>query len=1045
MTTIENVDYAEGTEDSVNGSAGYVAKTREGPRVAADLAAKWVPFSQDRAETYRHIGYWSSQTLSQKFDAWVAAFSGRVALEDEGGRLTYAELGAMVERCAAGLQALGLTRGDRILIQLPNCRAFVVSVFAAMRMGAVPVFVLPAQRKMDVEGICKVAEPRAMIVQDSHLGFDYRPMARALRVQNPCLDHVIVTGEAEEFQSFDALLAQGESGLTDRQGWPEIAAKEIACLLLSGGTTGTPKLIPRSHADYGYNAEASAALCGLTQESIYLAALPAAHNFTFACPGILGVLSVGGKVVLAQTPSPDECFGLIESKEVTCTSLVPALVEAWLAQRQFDDSNLSSLRLLQVGGAQLSEALARRVGPELGVTLQQVFGMAEGLLCYTRLDDPEEVVQCSQGRPLSQADELRVVDGQGRPVAAGDVGELLVRGPYTINGYFNAAAHNRLAFSDEGYYRSGDLVRRDEMGNITVVGRIKEQINRAGEKIAADEIANQVLLYPGIEGAVALGVPDAELGERIRVVVICNQGPVALRELRAFLRERGVSEYKLPDEVREVSAWPLTAVGKIDKRQLTKLTDEAPAQADSQALELTFQSRSVGISSHPRAVAAHLATNNAEQSAIVYERAGEWSVGIGALLTLSMTSGGVDLIRDGRIAQHISETPLMRLDHILADQGITGWRAYGQAKFELCRHLHGLDLPDEADLLSLAIPQYDCRLTVGQAVLRATTQGDLDRLERQITDLDEALQAATAATEAPEQAACIEHQPPGFIHANGETYQGGVAQAVSEIQRGDYQKVIISRKAEVQGKIDFPASYIFAANRNNQVRSFLILSERFKASGFSPETVVEVDAAGNVSTQPLAGTRARGPDEALNRTLAAELLSDTKEIAEHAVSVQVAFEELRLCCDPGSISVSEFMQVKPRGSVQHLASRVGGRLGDGKNRWDAFAALFPAVTASGCPKREAIDAIGRLEEGPRGLYSGCVLIADEDGALDAALVLRSFYEADGHGWLQAGAGIVDQSTPERELTETIEKMTGVSKSIVFQTDEKSQAKPEAGQ
>jgi yersiniabactin salicyl-AMP ligase len=232
-------------------------------------------------------------------------------------------------------------------------------------------------------------------------------------------------------------------------------------------------------------------------------------------------------------------------------------------------------------------------------------------------------------------------------------------------------------------------------------------------------------------------------------------------------------------------------------------------------------------------------------------------------------------------------------------------------------------------------------------------------------------------------------------------------------------------------ELDIVASYIAGRRANTPARSFLLSLDNLKAAGFSPETVVEVNREGWVSTRPLAGTRSTGCNAEEEIKLREELLHDSKEIHEHAVSVKLAFEELCSVCSAESVGVCDFMSVCRRGTVQHLASRVKGRLKDGYNAWHAFTALFPAVTATGIPKQESIEAIGRLESQPRNLYSGCVMIVDRDGAMDAALVLRTVFQKNKKAWLHVGAGIVDMSIPAREAEETCEKIRSVSQHLVY--------------
>ncbi len=343
----------------------------------------------------------------------------------------------------------------------------------------------------------------------------------------------------------------------------------MALFLLSGGTSGPPKLIPRTHADYAYQLRASAALCGVGPHSRYLCALPMGHNFALACPGVLGTLRAGGTAVLAPAPTPEECFPLIERAGVTVTSLVPPLVPLWLDAAEWTDSDLSSLALLQVGGSRLDPATAERVADGLGCALQQVYGMAEGLLNFTRPGDPEEEVLHTQGRPLSPADEVRVVREDGTDAAPGEVGELYTRGPYTLRGYYRADALNRLRFTEEGYYRSGDLVRRTAAGNFEVVGRTNDVVNRGGEKVPCQEVEEHLLADPRIVSAAVVALPHPLMGEQTcACVVFRDEAELTLRQVQAVLRERGVAAYKLPDRLVALPGMPLTGVGKIDKRAL---------------------------------------------------------------------------------------------------------------------------------------------------------------------------------------------------------------------------------------------------------------------------------------------------------------------------------------------------------------------------------------------------------------------------------------------------------------------------------------------
>ncbi|NUT49412.1 MAG: salicylate synthase, partial [Saccharothrix sp.] len=267
------------------------------------------------------------------------------------------------------------------------------------------------------------------------------------------------------------------------------------------------------------------------------------------------------------------------------------------------------------------------------------------------------------------------------------------------------------------------------------------------------------------------------------------------------------------------------------------------------------------------------------------------------------------------------------------------------------------------------------------------------------------------------------------LDLDGGWYRQAVASAVREIDRGLFRKVVLSRAVPVDVEVDLFRTYLRGRADNTPARSFLLDLGGRRALGFCPETILEADPDGTVSTQPLAGTRPLGHGRDEDRRARAELLDDPKEVYEHIVSVKAAYDELHRVCAPGTVAVTDLMTVKPRGTVQHLGSRVRGDLGAGRSPWDALEAVFPAVTGSGIPKAAACEYIWRTEPGPRGLYAGAVLTASRDGALDAGLVLRSLFEEGGRRWLRAGAGIVASSDPLREYEETCHKLRGVAASL----------------
>ncbi|GHG98873.1 salicylate synthase [Streptomyces lanatus] len=421
----------------------------------------------------------------------------------------------------------------------------------------------------------------------------------------------------------------------------------------------------------------------------------------------------------------------------------------------------------------------------------------------------------------------------------------------------------------------------------------------------------------------------------------------------------------------------------------------------------------------PAEAAVRLARAGLGGEYVVYERAGTWVYAAGPAATVTLDADEISARCGNRSVTQLldRQAPLEQLAAALANLPHRDWRAYGWATFELAHLLH----PDTGDpgrdpLLHLMLPVTEVDLTPGTARIRTADPEHVPLITKALSSPTEQVGEGPADADR-------------LLRSGSDRYQGAVARTVADIRAGHLQKAVLSRSLPLPEHLspDLAATYLAGRRANTPARSFLLDLGGWRAAGFSPETVVEVDAdSRRVSTQPLAGTRALGTDPGETARLRSDLLDDPKEIHEHALSVRLAVDEVTQVCGRDAAVVEEFMTVRERGSVQHLASRVTGRLADDRGPWDAFAALFPAITATGCPKPGALRAIGRYEGEPRGLYAGAVFTADADGGLDAALVLRTVFQRNGRSWLRAGAGVMGQSTPEREWEETCEKLRSVA-------------------
>jgi salicylate synthetase len=402
---------------------------------------------------------------------------------------------------------------------------------------------------------------------------------------------------------------------------------------------------------------------------------------------------------------------------------------------------------------------------------------------------------------------------------------------------------------------------------------------------------------------------------------------------------------------------------------------------------------------------------------LVYEHDGQWILASGVRTLVELDSDELRVATDGVVQRQAwsgrpGEVLGEAIDRLLLDTDrVLGWVA-----FEFGAYRYGLQhaLRPGTPLARIFSPRTQLVVTKSEVVLVRADDRHADALQRLLSD---------GVPPAPQPTALDVRPDTGGYHER-------VSTAIDEIVSGRYQKVILSRRFDVPFALDFPSSYRVGRRHNTPARSFLLRLGGLRALGYSPELVAAVHHDGVVVTEPLAGTRAFGRGDDQDRAARDDLESNSKEIVEHAISVRSSLREIAEVAEPGTAVVKDFMTVRERGSVQHLGSTVGARLHPSKDRMDALEALFPAVTASGIPKAESVDAILRLDEGLRGLYSGAVVMFSMDGGMDAALALRSAYESDGKTWLRAGAGIIAASTPDREFEETCEKLATLAPYLV---------------
>lgn len=532
------------------------------------------PYRPELAAAYRRTGLWGTATIGTELSATAARWPRADAVVAAEGRLDYAGLDAWTDRVAAGLLDLGLVPGERVVLQVTNRLESVVAWYSLLKAGLVPVATLASHRGHEIGQISRHAQAAAHLVERGLPGFDLVTFAREQAAGHPSLRHVLTIGGDLDvpapgttvLETLGASLAPDVAGARVAGVQAGIDADDLAVLQLSGGTTGVPKLIPRRHAEYWYNARAYAERLELGPASRVAHLIPVIHNAGITC-AVHAAHSVGACLVLG-TPDALASAELLGRERADTAVIGHGHFQA-LADPDFL-AQATSLRWLLLSGTKVPDDLFAGL-ERRGVWAGQLFGMAEGLLCVSRHDDPREARLRSVGTAVSALDEIRIlVPGTEDAVPEGAVGELCCRGPYTIPGYYDAAEQNLVAFTSDGFYRTGDLARWQEYDgeqHLLIEGRIKDVINRGGEKINAEEVELLLLRHPVVQQAAVVAMPDVRLGERSCAYVVTS-GPIELADVQAHFAELGVAKFKWPERLEVVDELPRTKVGKIDKNSL---------------------------------------------------------------------------------------------------------------------------------------------------------------------------------------------------------------------------------------------------------------------------------------------------------------------------------------------------------------------------------------------------------------------------------------------------------------------------------------------
>jgi 2,3-dihydroxybenzoate-AMP ligase len=539
------------------------------------LDERVVRYEPDRVARYLASGEWSAVPLARRFQDVARRFPDRPAVVDRAGVVTYDELDRRTDLVAAGLLRSGLAPGDPVLFQVWNGIPGVVAWYGVLKAGAIPVATLPAHRSHEIDHIARLVGAVGHIVDDSRSErFDLVAFARERAVGSSTLAHLYVTESdrvdvagAYLLESLGAGIDPAEARRVVDAVQDRIGPEGVAVHQLSGGTTGVPKVIPRLHGEYWNNALAWAHALGRTEHSVVGHAGPFVHNAGISC-GLHSAHAVGGCIVLPQADR-DPVLRMMAEHRVDDTLLGHGMFR-WVLGEDYPAA-AEHLRTVVLSGAKVPDEVFARV-ESLGARVGQTFGMGEGMFTLTPFDGPRHLRATTVGPPLTPGDEARILEpGTETAMADGEVGELVCRGWYTIPGYFAAPEHNARAFTSDGFYRTGDLARvQVHQGRryLSIEGRIKDLINRGGEKINAEELESLLLRHPAISEAAVVPMPDPVMGERVCAYVVSTDPALGVPELQVHLDRLGVAKYKWPERVELATTLPRTPVGKLDKLAL---------------------------------------------------------------------------------------------------------------------------------------------------------------------------------------------------------------------------------------------------------------------------------------------------------------------------------------------------------------------------------------------------------------------------------------------------------------------------------------------
>jgi non-ribosomal peptide synthetase component E (peptide arylation enzyme) len=534
-----------------------------------------VPYKLEDEEKYINRGWWRGFTLGDYLDLAADIHPDKEAFVDRISRYTYGRAREKTDRFAIGLIKLGIEPLDRVLIQLPNWNEFIFAYFACQKIGAIPVLLIERYRQFEIDRLLKITGATSWIIPASTHKFDFTPLIMSVLKDHPEIKNVItVRGKIDgpNIKNMEDMIRENALTPDDRNllAGCRPNPRQVAHMGPTGGTTGKPKVVPRTHNSLACAVEFCSRSWDQNCEDINMIVGPVGHDLSFS-KGLLGSVITQGKLVFQSTTDNADICRTIEQERVTSVIWVPTLAQRLLQYEDAGKFDLSSLKKMHSGGGASHSEMVKQIMDRFGICYYNGYGATEGMTCITRTVDDCETICGTVGRQTFPYDIYKVVDNEGRELPCDTPGELMVKGPCVFSGYFNNPEENSNVFDDDGFFKTGDIATISEKSYIKLCGRIKEMINRGGESISATDIEKLIILHPEVAVVGVVPMPDKLMGERVCAYIETENGrALTFEDVIEFLKSRNASVLQLPERIVFIEKMPVTGVGKLDKKALCK-------------------------------------------------------------------------------------------------------------------------------------------------------------------------------------------------------------------------------------------------------------------------------------------------------------------------------------------------------------------------------------------------------------------------------------------------------------------------------------------